>query len=77
MPTMPRTKIRARMVALHEKELMLILALREKFPYGRVTIIMHKVPQRIEAVKVIYPLGTNELSTSTEDTHLHNVADKL
>lgn len=49
-------------VQLHEKELALILALRNKFPFGDVTILMRDgVPQRIKQAWVFDDLALDSM----------------
>ena len=60
--------MKPQLINLHPKELALILALREKFPYGDVVIVMRDaVPQRIKQAWIFDDLT---LSTRTEDTGL-------
>lgn len=59
-----KQKPRAQLIELHPKELTLIVALREKFPFGDVVISMRDgVPQRIKQAWVFDNLdlsgGTN------------------
>ena len=61
-----KIKQRAQLINLHPKELALILALREKFPYGDVVIAMkHGIPIRIKQAWIF-----DDLDLST-DTGLH------
>ena len=58
-----KTKQRAQLINLHPKELALILALREKFPFGDVVIVMRDgVPQMIKQALIFDDL---DLSTDT------------
>ena len=55
-----------RVIELHEKEIALILALRHKFKYGDVTIIMRDgIPQRIQQA-IIFDDLKGELSISSK-----------
>lgn len=58
MPT--ETKFQAKVIELHPKEISLILALRNKFRFGEVLIIMRDgVPQRLKKVELFDDLSTD------------------
>ena len=60
-----RGTAKPQLINLHPKELALILALREKFPYGDVVIVMREaVPQRIKQAWIFDDL---ELSPETNE----------
>ncbi len=60
-----KNQTQAQFIKLHPKELTLIIALRNKFPFGEVHIIMSDgIPQRIKKAWEF-----DNLDLSTEDLH--------
>lgn len=66
-----KNQIQAQFIKLHPKELALIIALRNKFPFGEVHIIMRDgVPQRI---KKAWEFDDLELSTDKKFAEKRNI----
>ena len=56
---MPKARFNAKIIDLHPKELSLIIALRGRFRFGEVIIIMRDgVPQRLKKVELFDDLST-------------------
>ena len=63
-----RGTAKPQLINLHPKELALILALREKFPYGEVIIVTRDgIPQRIKQAWIFDDL---QLSPESDNTNL-------